>query len=58
MLNSSEWTSLYSLEYESMVVETKIRNCKDGASLRELFVVRHYMDQRVHELKCKGKVYD
>ena len=53
MLNSSEWTSLYSLEYEAMVVETKIRNCNNGASLRELYVVRHYMDLRMDELKSK-----
>ena len=53
MLNSSEWTSLYSLEYEAMVVETKIRNCNNGASLRELYVVRHYMDRRVNELRSK-----
>ena len=55
MLNSSEWTSLYSLEYEAMIVESKIRNCSDGASLRELYVVRHYMDLRMDELK--GKIY-
>jgi hypothetical protein len=53
MLNSSEWTSLYSLEYEAMVIETKIRNCNNGASLRELYVVRHYMDLRIDELKSK-----
>ena len=53
MLNSSEWTSLYSLEYEAMVVETKIRNCNNGASLRELYVVRHNMDRRVNELRSK-----
>ena len=56
MLNSSEWTSLYSLEYEAMVVETKIRNCNNGAFLRELYVVRHYMDERIRELK--GKIDD
>ena len=53
MLNSSEWTSLYSLEYEAMIVETKIRESNNGFVIRELFVVRNYMNQRMRELREK-----
>ena len=54
MLNSSEWTSLYSLEYEAMIVETKIRESNNGFVIRELFVVRNYMNQRMRELREKS----
>lgn len=53
MLNSSEWTSLYSLEYEAMIVESKIRESENDFSTKELFVVRNYMDKRMHELRRK-----
>lgn len=53
MLNSSEWTSLYSLEYEAMIIESKIRESKGDFSTKELFVVRNYMDKRMRELREK-----
>lgn len=53
MLNSSEWTSLYSLEYEAMIIENKIRESKNDFCTKELFVVRNYMDKRMRELREK-----
>jgi hypothetical protein len=53
MLNSSEWTSLYSLEFESMIVETKIKESINSTTTRDLFIVRQYFDERIRELERK-----
>ncbi len=53
MLNSSEWTSLYSLEYEAMVIETKIKESINSTITRDLFIVRQYFDERIRELERK-----
>ena len=53
MLNSSEWTSLYSLEYEAMVVESKMKESVSGTTTRNLFIVRQYFDERIRELERK-----
>ena len=53
MLSSSEWTSLYSLEFESMVVETKIKQSINSTTIRDLFIVRQYFDERIRELERK-----
>lgn len=53
MLNSTEWTSLYSLEFESMIVETKIKESINSTITRDLFIVRQYFDERIRELERK-----
>lgn len=53
MLNSTEWTSLYSLEFESMIVETKIKESVNSTTTRDLFIVRQYFDERIRELERK-----
>ena len=53
MLNSTEWTSLYSLEFESMIVETKIKESINSTTTRDLFIVRQYFDERIRELERK-----
>lgn len=63
MLTSIEWTSLYGLYQEGVVLDNKINNelsnqeqygvCENGKELSRLNIVRQYIQDRIDELERK-----